>query len=474
MTDPDDPTVWDKVQIMTAVSLTWLQSGVALLVYTIVRASGAVDYLRPGKKGDKTNLTLSEMLGTLRTPGILYFLGNLFGNLAMVMATVSTTQTYKAAEPLFVVVSLRFLNYEKFEKQVTKSVMLWLFFIVLGVAIGTYNPPMSLAAMLAAGCSNTVFAISAVQIKVIQDDTSLRMLDIFGACVAVGTLAGAAVTAATLLTFGSHIGINGLGHASKQDGFLSGTSYGLYNCFSFLVLGAVTNTTHAVLKVGKRICTLVVAGLILHDHLGYWRWFGIWIAISAIVMYEDAKKAATAATSMTRPMPWKLLAATTAFVLFAVHLPSTAAPHTVNTTDAGNSITYVPQGVQGLSFPGLCEILPQNEEDLAVAGKTFMGKTWECSTLAVVPGCTQTDGDKSRNQQGGAGAKKVLAVYNLDPLHWGCGEFSHSLDQRTAFNDGAHRNGMSSNYGNQVWATAALWTVDQMKWRFVGINSRVK
>ena len=320
--DLDDAIAWHKLQIVTAVSLTWLQSGVAFLVYAIARASGVVEYLRPGKEG-KADLTTSQMLATLRTPGILYFLGNLFGNLAMVMATVSTTQTYKAAEPLFVVVCLRFLNYETFEKQVTKAVVLWLFFIVLGVAVGTYNPPMSLTAMFVAGCSNIVFAISAVQIKTIQDDTSLPMLDIFGACVAVGTLAGAAVTAITVLASGGQIGLNGMGNASKQDGFMSGAAYGLYNCFSFLVLGAVTNTTHAVLKVGKRICTLVIAGLILHDHLGYQQWFGIWMAISAIVMFEDAKKANTSGTSLgnnTRPVPWKLLSAAASFVLLAVPL----------------------------------------------------------------------------------------------------------------------------------------------------------
>lgn len=467
--DPDDSTAWQKLQIVTAVSLTWLQSGVAFLVYAIARASGVVDYLRPEKEGEKANLTKPEMLGILRTPGILYFLGNLFGNLAMVMATVSTTQTYKAAEPLFVVVCLRFLNYEKFEKQVTKAVVLWLFFIVFGVAVGTYNPPMSLTAMFAAGCSNIVFAISAVQIKTIQDDTSLPMLDIFGACVAVGTLAGAAVTAITVLTFGGQIGLIGVGNASKQDGFMSGAAYGLYNCFSFLVLGAVTNTTHAVLKVGKRICTLVIAGLILHDHLGYRRWFGVWMAISAIVMFEDAKKAKTSGTSPdngTRPVPWKLLSAAASFVLLAVLLTGGIAPAAASNY---GDLTKAPS--TELSFPGLCEILPQNEEDLAVNGQTFMGKPWGCSTLAEVPGCTQTGEKRIRNLQEGAEIKKILAVYNLLPLHWGCGEYSQSDNQRAAFDDGSHRNGMTSNYGNQVWATAALWTIDQTKWRFVSIDS---
>jgi beta-lactamase regulating signal transducer with metallopeptidase domain len=86
-----------------------------------------------------------------------------------IMATVSTTQTYKAAEPVFVVLAMRLLAPKLFQAQVTKHVFVWLLVIVFGVALGTYAPPMSMVAMGSAACSNTFFATSTVSLKLEED-----------------------------------------------------------------------------------------------------------------------------------------------------------------------------------------------------------------------------------------------------------------------------------------------------------------
>ena len=142
---------------------------------------------------------------------------------------------------------------------------------------------MSAAGVLSAGIANAVFAVSSVLAKSMQRG-SASTLDVFGLSMMWGMAAGVALTIAAAGATGT-----APTHSCSWDWLLSGIAHGLYNCFSFLALSRVSNATHAILKVGKRIAALFMAGLLLDDHLETRQWVGVGVALLGAHFYQSER-----------------------------------------------------------------------------------------------------------------------------------------------------------------------------------------
>ena len=258
--------------------LTALQSGCGLAVYAAFKGLLVASGRQPPQIEP-----LRELAWQCRWVGLLYFSGNLSTNLTLAFTKVTAAQCLKAAEPLFVVGAMRALAPKKFAEQINSSVLASLLLVVAGVGLSSFSPALSIAGVLTAACANTGFAVSSVLAKSIQK-SSVSTLDIFGLSMAWGTAAGF-LTVLVVGVVTRTLPASALG----WDGLKSGIAYGLYNCFSFAILARVTNPTHAVLKVGKRVAALVVAGLLLGDDLEIRQWFGVGLAVLGAIFYQSGK-----------------------------------------------------------------------------------------------------------------------------------------------------------------------------------------
>ena len=190
---PEDDTGMSRAFL--CVVLTTLQVTIAYFIYLIAwltRISAKIKEWQ-GSVVDQGATSSTSRVGaifhvanTLRVAGLFYFTGNLTNNLTMLGASVSTTNIYKAMEPLFVLAALAYVSPHRFFKEATPTSTFWLIVLIVGVVTGagkanTDNGP-GVETIISAMVSNVCFSMGAVLAKVQSD---LHTIDAFGMCMKV-------------------------------------------------------------------------------------------------------------------------------------------------------------------------------------------------------------------------------------------------------------------------------------------------
>ena len=305
--------------LILAVFLTWAQSLVACIA-SLALLGAHVGISEAAKS--VSSLSSSDIV-----LGSLHGAGNLATNALLVFGSVSAMSAFKSGEVLFVVVALRCILPNVYEREVSVAALFWLLVIVAGVLVTLLHRDRNssevdslIASAAAAFICNSLFALRTVLIKKFKYSGRAAEAEIDGRQGQVREEAGVpdfakrlyaftqvslvALAACTAVLFNSL-----LVTAYKPTAWASGTkppyalfsglAYFLYNLVSFHVLGGVSSSAHSVLKAGKRLAVLLGAAVVLHEHMAPVEWLGMLAATGGIVCFTRASTTAKIALEAT-------------------------------------------------------------------------------------------------------------------------------------------------------------------------------
>lgn len=253
--------------------------------------------------------------------GVLHGIGNQATNFLVVTAGVSGALTYKAAEPLFVMLVLRVLAPQRFSQEATTLGLSFMGLVCIGVAIASYHPPFVYTVLLAAAACNLMFGARTVYIKELrssqQNEGMYSMINIFFMTCIIGCLVTGVFSFMVFIALDSGAQMAAVSAACSKSALVSSLFYFVYNLVSFLALDLVSTPTHTLLKSGKGLTVLVMAGFFLKEEYSVLQWFGLYVAMLGVTLFSHSKStSSTEIGAYVREAGFRVLALSLTTVTF--------------------------------------------------------------------------------------------------------------------------------------------------------------
>jgi len=252
-----------------ALAVAWITFAFGTLFYLGVRQVDEPDRRAPLP-------SLATVAWRTRVPGVLHCVSSVATFSAMALSGITSTQMFKALEPMFVVLFLRILQPAKFKRDLAGWPLCFVFLIVAGVGMAGFSPQFTLSAFVVA----TISSVAGGAKTVIAKELPFQKVHVFGGCCLVSTVV---LSWAVLLpSFRRAV--------ANRNILFAAVCYATYNLFSFLVLGQVTSATHSLLKALKRVAIILGAALVNGEAVPPIVWGGIYVATIGSSLYKSARQ----------------------------------------------------------------------------------------------------------------------------------------------------------------------------------------
>jgi drug/metabolite transporter (DMT)-like permease len=282
-----------------------------ILIALMQVSSGALLLPLAGMRGLREAMARGQKLYLiLAGASCAYFFGSLYVLEGLAHSTVTFVSNIRSCEPFFTATIMVLVAGKKLDN----LQIVGLVFAVGGVFLSSMDPSnfegvsssvfslgKNLRVMLLA---NLFYSVRNILLSEGKDAANgLSELIVFGAsCVLAVPVAGIALLATYAVNWKSE---PALGQLRPDPAMLliSVSSFVLYNLASFLVLVRVRPITHGVLLTGKRVSTVLLACVFLHQIPNWMGFTGIFVTVAGVALYDYSKRqrAAQAKQMVARP-----------------------------------------------------------------------------------------------------------------------------------------------------------------------------